>query len=103
MIQSVAQGTFPGLASSPTPLASAGQSFLGPLGGVLLTAGAVFSTSGTNSALMLVTPRILFAMAERNQLPQVFGRVHPRFLTPHFSIIFAAFLDPACALNRLFI
>jgi len=102
MIQYVAQGTFPGLASSPTPLASAGQSFLGPLGGVLLTAGAVFSTSGTNSALMLVTPRILFAMAERNQLPQVFARVHPRFRTPYVAIIVAAFLGAACALYSQF-
>lgn len=98
LIQFVAQGTLPGLGSSPTPLASAAQRFLGPLGGLLLTAGAVFSTTGTNSALMLVTPRIIFAMAEGNQLPGIFSRVHPRFRTPHLAILVTAVAGCACAM-----
>jgi amino acid transporter len=98
LIQYVAQGTLPDLAASSTPLASAARRFLGALGGALLTAGAVFSTTGTNSALMLVTPRILFAMAEGGQLPQIFGRVHPRFRTPHVAILATAVFGCACAL-----
>ena len=98
MIQFVAQGTLPDLASSPTPLASASRRFLGPLGGILLTAGAVFSTTGTNSALMLVTPRIMFAMAEGGQLPRLFARVHPRFWTPYVAIVATALLAFACAM-----
>jgi APA family basic amino acid/polyamine antiporter len=102
LIQYVAQGAFPALATSATPLASAGQHFLGPLGGVLLTAAAVFSTSGTNSALMLVTPRILFAMAEGRQIPSVFARVHSRFRTPYVAIVAAALLGMTCALYSQF-
>ena len=98
MIQFVAQSTLPELGSSATPLASASRNFLGPLGGVLLTAGAVFSTTGTNSALMLVTPRILFAMAEGGQLPRIFGRVHPRFRTPYVAVIATALLGCLCAM-----
>jgi len=98
LIQFVAQGTLPDLALSPTPLASASRSFLGPLGGILLTAGAVFSTTGTNSALMLVTPRILFAMAEAGQLPRIFARVHSRFRTPYVAILATALLGCACAM-----
>ena len=98
MIQFVAQSTLPDLASSATPLASASRRFLGPVGGILLTAGAVFSTTGTNSALMLVTPRILFAMAEGGQLPAIFGRVHPRFRTPYVAILATALLGSACAM-----
>jgi APA family basic amino acid/polyamine antiporter len=98
MIQFVAQSTLPELGSSPTPLASASRNFLGPLGGILLTAGAVFSTTGTNSALMLVTPRILFAMAEGGQLPRIFGRVHPRFRTPYVAVIATALLGCMCAM-----
>jgi amino acid transporter len=64
----------------------------------LLTAGAVFSTTGTNSALMLVTPRILFAMAEAGQLPSVFARVHSRFRTPYVAILATALLGCACAM-----
>jgi basic amino acid/polyamine antiporter, APA family len=98
MIQFVAQSTLPELGSSATPLASASRNFLGPLGGILLTAGAVFSTTGTNSALMLVTPRILFAMAEGGQLPRIFGRVHPRFRTPYVAVIATATLGCVCAM-----
>ena len=98
LIQYVAQGTLPDLASSKTPLASASSRFLGPLGGVLLTVGAVFSTTGTNSALMLVIPRIIFAMAEGRQLPQLFARVHPTFRTPYISILAAAVLGWASAM-----
>jgi APA family basic amino acid/polyamine antiporter len=98
LIQFVAQSTLPGLASSATPLASSSRMFLGPLGAVLLTAGAVFSTTGTNSALMLVTPRILFAMAEGGQLPRIFARVHARFRTPDVAIVATALLGCACAM-----
>ncbi len=98
LIQFVAQGTLPDLATSATPLASASRRFLGPLGGVLLTVGAILSTTGTNSALMLVTPRILFAMAEGGQLPQIFAGVHPRFRTPYISIVAAAVLGWASAM-----
>jgi APA family basic amino acid/polyamine antiporter len=98
LIQFVAQSTLPDLANSATPLASAARRFLGPLGGVLLTVGAVLSTTGTNSALMLVTPRILFAMAEGRQLPQIFARVHPRYRTPYVSIVAAALLGWASAM-----
>jgi amino acid transporter len=101
-IQYVVQGTLPDLASSATPLASASRLFLGPLGGVLLTAGAVLSTTGTNSALMLVTPRIIFAMSEGQQLPPFFARVHPRFRTPYVAIVVAALLGLACAMYSQF-
>jgi len=98
LIQYVAQGTLPDLASSATPIASASRMFLGPLGGALLTAGAVFSTTGTNSALMLVTPRILFAMSEGGQLPAAMARVHPRFRTPYIAILVSAVTGAACAM-----
>jgi amino acid transporter len=35
---------------------------------------------------MLVSPRLLFAMAERRELPGFLARAHPRFHTPHFAI-----------------
>ena len=98
LIQFVAQSTLPDLANSATPLASAARRFLGPLGGVLLTVGAVLSTTGTNSALMLVTPRILFAMSEGRQLPRIFAGVHPRYRTPYVSIVAAAALGWASAM-----
>jgi amino acid transporter len=74
------------------------RKFLGPAGGVLLTIGAIFSTTGTNSALMLVTPRVLFAMSEGGQLPRIFSRVHPVFRTPSAAIVASAILGGALAM-----
>jgi APA family basic amino acid/polyamine antiporter len=86
-IQIVALGTLPGLANDATPLASAGRMFLGPAGAAIITVGAVLSTTGSNSALALVGPRILYALAEGGQLPRALARVHPRYRTPHIAVI----------------
>jgi amino acid transporter len=86
-IQIVALGTLPGLANDATPLASAARMFLGPAGAAMITVAAVFSTTGSNSALALVGPRILYALAEGGQLPRVLARVHPRYRTPHVAVI----------------
>jgi amino acid transporter len=88
LIQTVAVGVLPGIANSQSPLAEAAQTFLGREGAVLLTAGAVCSTMGTLTALLLVAPRILYAMAVHGQMPQILNAVHPRFRTPHVAIIF---------------
>jgi len=102
LIQFVAEGALPGLASSPTPLADASVRFLGPLGGVLLSAGAVLSTTGTNSGTMLMGPRIIFAMAEGGQLPSIFARVHPSYRTPHVAVVVATLMGWMCAMSAEF-
>lgn len=97
LIQIVALGTLPGLASDPTPLASAAARFLGPAGAAFLTVGAMLSTLGSESALVLVTPRILYAFARAGQLPAPLARIHPRFLTPHVAIMVFAVMAWAAA------
>jgi amino acid transporter len=52
---------------------------------------------------ILTTPRMLFAMAEQKQLPQVLAAIHRRFRTPHISICFSAAVILACALSGIFI
>src|SRR5207302_9669472 len=87
----VTMRTLPGLATSPAPLAEAAQSFLGPAGGILLAAGAVLSTTGTNSASILVGSRMLYALGRSGDLPPLFARLHPRYRTPAVStLLFAA-------------
>lgn len=98
LIQIVALGTLPGLAGDPRPLASAGRLFLGPLGAAVITVGAIFSTTGSNSALVLVGPRILFALGEGGQMPEALSRIHPRYRTPVVSVIVFALLAWAIAL-----
>jgi amino acid transporter len=44
------------------------------------------SSYGNLSAIMLATPRLTYSLAEQGDFPAIFGRVHLRFRTPHFSI-----------------
>lgn len=90
LIQVVALGTLPDLARDPTPLASAARQFMGAGGGTLMTLGAVISTIGSLSALVLVGPRILYALAAGGELPATLAAVHPRRLTPHVAVIWFA-------------
>ena len=92
LIQIVALGTLPGLATDETPLASASRVFLGSGGAALMTVGAILSTTGSNSAVMLVGPRILYAMGEGGQLPRVLARIHSRYLTPYVSVLLFALI-----------
>lgn len=83
----VTLGTLAGVGSAATPVASAAEVFLGPAGGILITLGAVLSIAGTQSGIMLTTPRLIFAMARDGRLPRWLASVHPRFRTPHGSIL----------------
>ena len=87
LTQIVAFGTLPGIASSRTPLADSAATFMGAAGAVLITLGAVFSTSGNNMGQALSGSRNLFALAEQGDLPRWFGRVHPEYRTPANAVL----------------
>lgn len=103
LIQIVCTGTLPGLADSPRPLADAASQFFGRAGGALMAATALVSIAGTLNGLMLATPRVLFAMGQRGQLPQVLSRSHPRFRTPHVAILVTAAVILALTLSGSFV
>jgi amino acid transporter len=86
-VQLVALGTVPNLGASPTPLADAAAMMIGPVGGSILTLGAVLSVLGTNNNTVLAGPRYLYALAEMGKIPRVFGRIHPRYRTPYVAIL----------------
>jgi amino acid transporter len=52
-----------------------------------MTVGALVSVYGYLGSMMLNVPRLTFALAERADFPPFFARVHPRFRTPHISIV----------------
>ena len=86
-VQLVALGTVPNLGASPTPLADAAAMMIGPVGGLILTLGAVLSVLGTNNNTVLAGPRYLYALAEMGKLPRVFSKIHPRYRTPYIAIL----------------
>jgi basic amino acid/polyamine antiporter, APA family len=102
LIQIVAQGTLPELAGDATPLASAARTFMGVAGAGLITAGAMLSTAGSDSAVILVGPRILYALAKAGQFPGVLARIHRTYHTPYIAIVVFAFSAWAIALYGSF-
>jgi len=82
--------TIPNAGASSAPVVDSARRFLSPLGVQIVAAGTLVSAYGYLSANMLHTPRITFAMGERGDFPAFFGRIHPRFRTPHLSIVIFA-------------
>ena len=62
-------------------------------GGVKFVAFTVMaSTFGTLNAVLLTSPRILFAASDDGMLPRFISRVHPKFQTPYGAISLVAVL-----------
>ena len=91
-VQYVVIHTLANPAATNTPVVDSARQFLGPIGVALVIAGTLVSTYGYLSANMLHTPRITFAMAEHGEFPKLFAAIHPRFRTPHLSIVAFAVL-----------
>lgn len=90
LIQIVAIGTLPELANSEKPLADAAENFVGTAGANVIVIGALISILGNLNVGLLATTRLLFAMAEQKDIPQVFARLHERFKTPYISILISS-------------
>jgi amino acid transporter len=88
--------------ASERPLADAARIVFGPPGAGLLAAGALVSVAGFLGANFLGAPRLTFALAEHGDVPGILGRIHPRFRTPHVSILLFAFLVWALAVRGSF-
>jgi basic amino acid/polyamine antiporter, APA family len=74
------------------PAVDSARQFLGPIGVTLVAVGTLISVYGYLSANMLHTPRVTFAMGERGDFPSFFAAIHPRFRTPHLSIVIFALM-----------
>lgn len=101
-VQLVVIGLVPALADPQAtvkaPVAAAFRALLGGPGIVLASLAAMVSIYGYTTGSVLQSPRVLFSMAERGDLPSLFARVHPRFRTPHAAIVTFAALVFALAL-----
>ena len=85
LVQVVVCGTVPHVGAIDTPVARALE--LVPHGAVVGSVGAILSTYGWLTGFALMTPRVLFSMAERRELPGALANVHARFRTPYVAII----------------
>jgi basic amino acid/polyamine antiporter, APA family len=95
-LQVVAQGVLGArLPVATAPLVSVAEILLGPWGSALMILAIVLSTSGYLVADALCSPRALYALSVRGQLPRFLATLHPRFGTPASAVcLYLAF----CAL-----
>jgi APA family basic amino acid/polyamine antiporter len=97
LVQVAVVGVLPRAARFPAPVAATFGVMLGAAGVTLGSLAAMVSTYGWTLGSTLNSPRILYSMADRGELPAVLARVHPRFRTPHVAILVYAVVGLAFA------
>jgi basic amino acid/polyamine antiporter, APA family len=102
LVQLVIVGTLPHAAGVRAPVAAAFGGLVGPTGVALASAGAMISIGGWATGSVLQSPRVLFSMAERRELPAALARVHAGWRTPHVAILVYSGLALALALPGSF-
>lgn len=78
------------LGASPAPVALAAARVLGPSASAGVPVFAVLMTTATANALVLVTSRVLFAMARDGLVPMVLARVAGRQQVPVTAVLASA-------------
>jgi APA family basic amino acid/polyamine antiporter len=78
---------FDRVAGSTRVAADAADAVLGSGGGAILSGVVLFSTFGALLGIVLMGPRVYYAMAGDGVLFAWAGAVHPRFRTPHLAIV----------------
>jgi len=76
------------LAGSNAPLADIINAATGGTwGGNFIALGAIVSTLGASSGWILTTARSAFGASEDKLFPAIFGKIHPKYMTPVASLI----------------
>jgi amino acid transporter len=103
-LQTVAQGVLgPELANNTkAPLVAVATEVFGEWGGKMLIAGAIISIYSALSGDLLRGPRVIFASSLDGNLPKFLGKVHPKYKTPYFAIIFFAIVVAVFAVSGSF-
>ncbi len=77
-------------AKTDTPVVDAARIFMGNTGMAVLVFAGLLATISTGNAVILCSPRYLFAMGRDGLLPEWLSEVHERFHTPYKSILVTA-------------
>ena len=87
LVQFSVVAVLPNAAAHPAAVSGALGAVLGPPGVTLGSVAVIISVYGWLAGFGLMTPRILYAMGQRGELPRLLGRVHARTRIPHAAII----------------
>ena len=72
---------------SESAMGSAARSFLGPVGGMVIVGGALFSMISASNASIMAGSRVALSMSQLGHLPRGIGTVSERTRTPIVSIL----------------
>jgi APA family basic amino acid/polyamine antiporter len=75
------------MAKSPLVAATAAEKIFGTNGASVISIVVIISTFGALNGNILATARVPFAMARANLFFKSLGKVHPKYGTPHISLI----------------
>ncbi|HTI06743.1 MAG TPA: amino acid permease [Gemmatimonadales bacterium] len=91
-----------GLAASTAPAADTMRAVLGPSGGKVIAAGIALSSFGFLNLVILVTPRVLQAMAADGVFFKRFAELHPVYRTPTLATVALALCAIVLTLSGTF-
>ncbi len=97
------QSMVPALAESKRPIAELALAVFGAAGATVVAVTAVLSCAGNLSMSILVTPRVLFALAEQGDMPGVLARVSGGARVPAVAIALTAGVVCALTLSGTFV
>ena len=89
------------LSQSPTPLTLVATNVLGFYGYVIITLAGITATLTSLNVSISSGAYVLYSMAKDNYFPDEFAKLHPRYGTPVYSLIFAAFVTELFILSGM--
>ena len=75
------------IAKSPLVAATAVEKIFGSSGGMIISIAVIISTFGALNGSILSTARVQFAMARDHMFFKGLGKIHPKYGTPHTSLV----------------
>jgi APA family basic amino acid/polyamine antiporter len=102
LVQLSVVSVLPHAATNSASVSSALGIILGAPGVTLGSVAVIISVYGWLAGFGLMTPRILYAMGQRGELPYFLGRVHPRTRIPDAAIVVNSVLALALGLVSTF-
>ncbi|MCK9281256.1 MAG: amino acid permease [Melioribacteraceae bacterium] len=75
------------IAKSPLVAASAAEKIFGSSGGSIVSIAVIISTFGALNGSILATARVQYAMSENKLFFKGLGKIHPKYNTPHVSLV----------------
>ncbi len=80
------------LGSSPFPLATAAEVFLGKFGGTFIAIGAIFVMLSCLNCWIASSARLPYYLAKEGLLPKILADVHKKHRTPHNALALQAII-----------